>query len=122
MRDAFKLGWMRNSAMEEEWWVSVIVGQMRLFPLTVFGKVEEWRNSSATRQLQVRLAQLIEERVCAGLQWTDARTGRVLQQAGHEGDRLWRSPGTEHLGKERRHCVRTESGGRVLWEARKERC
>lgn len=63
----------------------------------MLGEVEEWRHPAPTGQLQVRLSQLVEERVGARLQRTDARTRRVLEQPGHEGDRLWWGAGPEHL-------------------------
>lgn len=100
MRDAFRLGWMRNSERRRRNGVRGVrgkEGQMDDDPLTMLGKVKEWRHSATTWQLQVSLAQLVEERVRTSLQRTDSSTGRVLQQTGDECDRLWRGARSEHL-------------------------
>lgn len=94
--------------------------------LTMLGKIKEWRHTAATWQLQVRLSQLVEERVRTGLQWADTSAGRVLQQAGHESDRLWRGPCSEHL-KERNHKGVNKTGGQrttmgVVGEREREFC
>lgn len=84
--------------------------------LTMLGKVKEWRHSATTWQLQVSLAQLVEERVRTCLQRTDTSTGRVLQQTGDECDCLWRGARSEHLkwglrgtriGRERKNEIST---------------
>lgn len=64
---------------------------------TLGGEVEERRLLSPVGQLDVGVAQLVEEGVRAGLQWGEAGRGRVLQQAGAQGDSLWGRARSEYL-------------------------
>lgn len=64
---------------------------------TLGGEVEERRLLSPVGQLDIGVAQLVEEGVRAGLQWGEAGRGRVLQQAGAQGDCLWGRARSEYL-------------------------
>lgn len=64
---------------------------------TLGGEVEERGLLPPVGQFDVGVAQLVEEGVCAGLQRGEAGRGRVLQQAGAQGDGLRRRTRPEHL-------------------------
>lgn len=64
---------------------------------TLGGEVEERRLLSPVGQLDVGVAQLVEEGVRAGLQRGEAGRGRVLQQARAQGDGLRGRARSEYL-------------------------
>lgn len=64
---------------------------------TLGGEVEERRLLPPVGQLDVGVAQLVEEGVRAGLQRGEAGRGRVLQQARAQGDGLRGRARSEHL-------------------------
>lgn len=70
-------------------------------PLTLLCEVEQRRKLAPVRQLLVALPQLVEERVRAGLNGGDPGARGVLEQPGHEGDRVRRGACPEYLNGER---------------------
>lgn len=74
--------------------------------LTVLREVEQRRQLVPVGQTRVRLPQLVEERVGAGLQRADPRRRRVLQQTGDQLDGLRGRPRTEHLQQDVRKLGR----------------
>lgn len=64
---------------------------------TLGGEVEERRLLPPVGQLDVGVAQLVEEGVRAGLQRGETGRGRVLQQAGAQGDGLRGRARSEYL-------------------------
>jgi len=64
----------------------------------MLGEVEQRRHLATVGQGVVALhAQLVEERMCTGLERCDPCTGRVLEQQGHQVDSFCRSAYTENL-------------------------
>lgn len=66
-------------------------------PSTCGAEVEEHGQLPAAGQPCVRLAQLVEEGVWAGLQRREPGGRRVLQQAGAQSDGFWRRARLKHL-------------------------